>query len=248
MLYLISKDILYKNFKVLILTTGLNYGGAETQVFHLAKHLKLRGWDVYIVSILPPKAYVEELESMKIQVLTLNVKSKIQFLSPIIKLSNIISQIRPNILHAHMVHANILGRLVRLFVKVPVLISTAHNIIEGGRIREWGYRLTDFLCDLTTQVSQAGLDRYVKVKAVPQNKIRVVPNGVDVNKFCINIEARKQLRREFNIENYFVWLTVGRLEKQKDYPNLLKAFSKVLKVYENTILLIVGQGVLEKRH
>jgi glycosyltransferase involved in cell wall biosynthesis len=245
MQYLVSKDK-YRNFKIVILTTGLNYGGAETQVFHLAKHLKLRGWDVYVVSILPPKAYVEELESMKIQVLTLNLKSKIHFFSPIIKLTNIIYRIRPDILHAHMVHANILARLVRSFVRVPVLICTAHSIVEGGRIREWGYRLTDFLCDLTTQVSQDGLDRYLRVKAVPQNKIRVVHNGVDINRFCKNVEARKRLRREFNIKDDFVWLAVGRLEKEKDYPNLLKAFSKVLRVYENVILLIVGQGVLEK--
>jgi hypothetical protein len=155
----IRNEYKYRNFKIVILTTGLSYGGAETQLVYLATRLKVRDWNVQVVSILSPQAYVTGLESKGIPVLTLNIKSKVQVFSAIFKLAKIISKIKPYILHAHMVHANILARLVRPFVRVPVLICTAHNIVEGVRIREWGYRLTYFLCDLTTQVSQAGLDR-----------------------------------------------------------------------------------------
>ncbi len=99
-----------------------------------------------------------------------------------------------------MVHANLLARLVRPLVRVPVVLCTAHNIIEGGRWRELAYRLTDPLCDLTTQVSQAGLERYLKVGAIPKGRGLYIPNGVDTRRFAPDPEARLALRREMGVQ------------------------------------------------
>ena len=59
--------------KIAFLTTGLNYGGAETQLVRLATRLKKRGWDVQVISMIPPVAYVEELESVEIPVYSLGM-------------------------------------------------------------------------------------------------------------------------------------------------------------------------------
>ncbi|MGC8817687.1 MAG: glycosyltransferase, partial [Candidatus Hadarchaeum sp.] len=56
------------------LTTGLDYGGAETELMHLAARLKGRGWPVRVVSMLPPRAYIEELEAAGIPVDSLNMR------------------------------------------------------------------------------------------------------------------------------------------------------------------------------
>jgi glycosyltransferase involved in cell wall biosynthesis len=109
-------------------------------------------------------------------------------------------------------------------------------------LREWAYRITDFLCDLTTQVSRGGLERYVQVGAVPRRKILYVPNGVDTERFRPDAEARSRLRREMGLGEAFVWLAVGRLEEVKDYPNLLRAFSQVIRAHSSALLLIAGQG------
>ena len=37
--------------------------------------------------------------------------------------------------HSHMVHANLMARALRVLVPVPVVVSTIHNIYEGGRLR-----------------------------------------------------------------------------------------------------------------
>ncbi|HEY8363831.1 MAG TPA: hypothetical protein VIK77_13350, partial [Tissierellaceae bacterium] len=60
------------NKNLLFLITGLAYGGAETQLMRLAIKLKNRRWDVKIVSMLPPAAYVEELNNAGIPVASLN--------------------------------------------------------------------------------------------------------------------------------------------------------------------------------
>ena len=230
--------------KIVLLTTGLAYGGAETQLVNLAIKLKERGWDVRIVSMLPPQAFTEELKRAGIPLATLNIRHKVPNPWIVFRLVNILRQWQPDVVHSHMVHANLLARIARLFCKIPVLISTAHNINEGGRWREVAYRLTDPLADLTTNVSQAAVERYIRVGAAPKNKIRFMPNGIDTSRFKPDRTTGQCLRNELGVDNNFVWLSVGRFEAAKDYPNMLRAFKMVVDKRQDTLLLLVGQGSL----
>jgi glycosyltransferase involved in cell wall biosynthesis len=194
---------------------------------------------------MPPKAYVEDLEAAGIPVFSLGIRRKLPDLGPVLRFARIIRKWRPDIVHSHMVHANLLARIVRFLAPIPVLICSARSIDEGGRFREVLYRLTDPLCDLTTQVSQAGLERYVRMGAVPRHKIRYIPNGVDTERFKPNLEDRLKFRKELGVDG-FVWLAVGRFDPPKDYPTMLQAFARVVHKHSNTILLIAGDGPLRK--
>ena len=230
--------------RIVFLTTGLAYGGAETQLVRVATRLKARGWEVRVVPLMPPRAYMEELEAAGIPVFSLGIRRKIPDPRPFLRLAQLIHEWRPHIVHSYMVHANLLARLVRLLARFPILVCSARNVREGNRLRELLYRLTDPLCDLTTQVCQAGLERYVRIGAVPRHKIRYIPNGVDTAHFKPDPETRVALRRELGLENLFVWLAVGRFDPQKDYPNLVRAFAQVVAEKPNTVLLIAGDGPL----
>lgn len=231
-----------KPVRVLFVSTTLAYGGAETQVMRLAIRLKKRGWDVRVISMMQPKAYVEELEAAGIYVASLGITRKLPDPRPILHLVRLIRSWQPDIVHSHMVHANLLARLVRPFAPVKVLTCTAHNTNEGGRFREFLYRLTDPFCDLTTQVSQTGMERYVRISAVPRHKIRYIPNGVDTIRFHPDLENKSSLRRELELQNTFSWLAIGRFEIAKDYSNMLRAFAHVASEITDTILIIVGDG------
>ena len=144
-----------------------------------------------------------------------------------------------------MVHANLLARAARPFYQVPVLVCTAQNINEGARWRELAYRITDPLCDLTTNVGAAAAARYVRVGAVPKSKIRALPNGIDTRAFRPDASVRVAGRRALGLQGAFVWLAVGRLDEAKDYPTMLQAFSKVAESSPESLLLIAGAGPLE---
>lgn len=234
---------------LVLLTTGLASGGAETQLVQLAITLRERGWEVRVVSLTPPKAYMEELKQVGVSVVSLGIHQKLPDPRPAVRLASLLRKWRPHIVHSHMVHANILARLVRPLAWAPVLICTAHSVDErgrkgSGRLREFLYRLTDPLCDLTTQVSQAGLQRYIRVGAVPRRKIIHIPNGVDTERFRPSSALREVLREGLDQEGHFVWLAVGRLDFQKDYPNLLRAFAMVREERPEAVLLIAGDGPL----
>jgi glycosyltransferase involved in cell wall biosynthesis len=232
--------------RVMHVTTGLSYGGAETQIKGLAIRLNRRGWEVSVVSMLPPCAYVDELKAAGICVYDLRMRRKVPDPRAVLRVASIVRRERPLVVHAHMIHANLLARITRLFASIPVLICTAHNIIEGGRARELAYRLTDPLADLTTQVSEVGKQRYIQVGAVPPHKIVYIPNGIDTSRFQPNPMVRQAVREQLGCApDAFVWLTVGRLEPVKNHLGLLSAFREVAAVHPNARLLIAGQGSLQ---
>jgi glycosyltransferase involved in cell wall biosynthesis len=159
-------------------------------------------------------------------------------------LAAILRQSKPVILHSYLVHANFLARATRLLYPVPILISSMRTIREERRWREAIYRLTDPLCDLTTQNSRQGAERYVKIKAVPASKMWVIPNGVDARCFRPDPDLRANAREVLQLEGRFVWLAIGRLEPAKDYPNLARAFASIAAQCPESILLIAGDGSL----
>ncbi|HSW09530.1 MAG TPA: glycosyltransferase [Bacillota bacterium] len=224
------------------LLTDLARGGAETTVVSLATWLARRCWEVGVVSMLAPKDYTDLLGASGIPIASLGMRRKVPDPRAVFGLARILRQWRTQVLHCHMVHANLLGRVTRMASPVPALISTAHSINEGGVWREFGYRLTDRLSDLTTHVSRAGGDRYLRVRAVSPARLLVIPNAVDLDRYRPDPAIRQALRDRLGLKQRFIWLAVGRLEPAKDYPSLVKAFAKVGDQHPTSVLLVAGEG------
>lgn len=239
--------------RILVVITGLGVGGAETQAVQLAIRLKGRGWEVRVVSLTPPGILAKELEANEVPVISLGMRHRFPNPCSLLRLARLIRSWRPHVVHTHMFHANLLARLVRPVAPVPVLICTAHNTYEASSRaknlheitwRERAYRLTDFLCDLTTQISKAGLERYIAVRAAPKPKMRLVYNGIDTERFRPDALERGRVRADLQLEGRFVWLAVGRIEIQKDYPTLLRAFNALDR--PESVLCIAGDGSLRE--
>ncbi|MBV9081966.1 MAG: glycosyltransferase [Acidobacteriaceae bacterium] len=235
--------------RILLLINTLTFGGAETQVVRLAIELKDRGWIVAIACLVAPVAYTGQLEENGIPVYSLNMRKGMADLRAIFRLRSLIRDFAPDIVHSHIYHANILGRVTRLFSRIPVLVCTAHNYREtserGGPTwhKEVLYRATDFLADITTIISQVAFERYIRVGAAPLKKLLMIPNGVDTHLFSPSDQSREKTRTSLGVEASFVWLTVGRLVKQKDYPTLFRALRLLDR--KDYVLLIAGSGPLE---
>jgi glycosyltransferase involved in cell wall biosynthesis len=227
--------------------TGLGMGGAEKQTVLIANKMYEAGHNVMIVS-LAGEALVKPCDGVELNELKLE-KTIFNLFKGLFKASRIIRKFKPDIVHSHMFHANIFARILRLFTKIPVLICTAHNTNEGSSLRMLTYRYTDRLASLSTNVSQDAVDSFVRKGASSVDRMIVVSNGIDISQFDFSIDDRKTKRSELNIaDNTPMFLSVGRLTEAKDYPNLLNAYSLLIKNYyfENSPrLFIVGTGHLE---
>lgn len=229
--------------KILYVITGLGVGGAEKVVSQLADEMCSRGHTVKI-------AYLtgEELvkpKSSQVEIIDLNLNSIKDLPIASIKLKKLITRYQPDVIHSHMVHANIFSRINRLITPMNKLICTAHNSNEGGKLRMLAYRLTNSLCDVFTNVSKEATSAFVEKKVVKSNHMLTVYNGVDLNKFQnmrLDIEAyRKTLNLDSDTR---VLLAIGRFNEQKDYPNLLRAIEFLSKKRKDFKLIIAGDGEL----
>jgi glycosyltransferase involved in cell wall biosynthesis len=163
----------------------------------------------------------------------------------ILKLARLFRRLRPDVVHAHMVHANLLARLTRLIVPVPRLISTIHNEDEGPQWRYVAYRLTNWLSDVTTAVSRVAEAEATRRGAAPKGSIRVVPNGLDMAPFERDEPTRRRTRAALDLGDRFTWLSVGRLAEAKGHVDMVAAFAAALRERPDALLLIAGDGMLE---
>lgn len=69
-----------------------------------------------------------------------------------------------------------------------------------------------------------------------------IPNGVDMQRFCFDVDTRKKLREKLGFDGKFVIGNVGRLCQQKNQDFLLDVFYEVLKHKTTAVLILVGEG------
>lgn len=99
---------------------------------------------------------------------------------------------------------------------------------------------------LIVTISKYSLEKIQKHYGIDQSKIRIAPNGVDVEKFkpTQNIEAA---RRQFGLGNEPCVLFVGSLIPRKGLPFLVEAAKKIVKEQAETKFIIVGDGPLKNQ-
>src|ERR1700761_1194883 len=153
--------------RVAYILTSLGVGGAERQVLWLASRMARAGHTVRLIVLLPrgaddllsKSALETDLASLDVVYLGIQ-KNPWSGLRGLVYGASVIRQFRPDLIHTHNFHGNLAGRLLgRLCGGVPV-ISTIHNVYEGGWLRTLAYRISDPFCRRTIAVSEAARDRY----------------------------------------------------------------------------------------
>lgn len=233
---------------IAIVTSSLFWGGAETQIANLAPRLAARNWQVTVLAMIQNGPVAAQLKASGISVVDLGLKEGGLRLSSFFKLYRMgkrligeLKIIQPEIVHSHMVPANLICRLLRL-KKRSVLVCTAHSIIEPPAWKNLAYRITDRLCDVTTNICRAGVERSIRDGRVPAGRVIHIANGVDTKRFHRDMEDRKRLREQLGVGDRFVWLSMGRLCREKDWPTMLKAFAIIENSNNQSFLLIAGDG------
>ncbi|MFL5401335.1 MAG: glycosyltransferase [Gemmatimonadales bacterium] len=233
--------------RILFLSTSMGMGGADKLLLSAAEEMRSHGHEILIVSLMELGPMGLDARKLGIPTESLNMPRGVPDPRALIKLTRLVRRWRPDVLHSHMVHANLMARVLRLFVPIPALVSTIHNIYEGGRVLMAGYQLTNGLVDHMTIISQAAADRFVDEGIIPKDLLSVVPNGVDTELYRnVDSDVRESLRRSLGLGPEFVWLAVGRFEIAKDYPTMLRAFAQIRHSHPGTVLLLVGRGRLQE--
>lgn len=230
--------------KILYVITGLAQGGAERVVCDLADAMCTKGHTVKIAYL--TGSVLTKPKSDSIELIAINLTGLTGLPFAYVKISQVIKSYRPDVVHSHMVHANILARLIRLSTPVKKLITTAHSSNEGGGLRMLAYRITNNLSDLTTNVSSTAVNSFECKHAVPKGKMQTIYNGVNFENFFYDPLAKKNTLDSLGLpDDTKLVLAVGRFSEAKNYPNLLHAIKDLKELTDFKFrLLIAGDGEL----
>jgi glycosyltransferase involved in cell wall biosynthesis len=229
--------------KLVLLAIGLGVGGTEEHVLELASRLDRKRFDVTVCTLKGDGVIARELRNRGVRVVALQGGGK---LDPcmLMRLWRLIRRERPDVIHAFLFWANLAGRVVAQFLRVPLCISSYHDV-EVRRI--WYQLLADRLTVKWTHVmmccSDAVRQSILSDIGGEESKYVTIPFGIDVSRF----NGKRSLRREdLGLhEGLPVIGTVCRLvEPKKGLGILLQAVAGFRERFPSPglQLLIVGEG------
>jgi glycosyltransferase involved in cell wall biosynthesis len=234
--------------RILYLIVDLTVGGAEDHLLSLARNLDRTRFLPVVCCIGRKGSIGTEIEAAGVRVEELGKLRKGGFDREIVPLlRSLIRRERIDLVHAHMYHANLYGRLAAFREGVPAVVSVHNTYVRPKILRRvlngWLARRTPFIL----AGSEAIRDDIVKYDGVPPGKIHVIPYGVDAEMFHCTL-SREEVREKLGLPgNRFLVGTVGRLEEQKGQKNLIEAVGRLRREGREVTLLIVGSGREEDR-
>ncbi len=175
------------------------------------------------------------------------------------RLDEIIPEIKPDILHAHSPALNGLAAIkAGKKYNIPVVYecrafwedaAVDHGTTSEGSLR---YRITKALETYVFKQAQTvtciceGLRQDIIKRGVAENKITVIPNAVNIEKFIFGQEAKPQLKQELGLQGNTVLGFIGSFYAYEGIPLILDALPEILKQQPNVRLLLVGGGPQEQ--
>ena len=229
--------------RIAYVLTSLGIGGAERQALALAERMAARS---HAVSLLVLRGRQLEEWPTTLDPVRLDMRrNPASILAGLWKARHLLRDFHPDLIQSHTYPANMAARLLKISFPETAVLSTIHNVYEGGWPRMLAYRLTDGLSCHTVAVSHAAAARYVRIKAVPREKCVVMVNGIDTTEFAPDPERRARMREKMSTNGEFIWLTAGRIVPAKDYPNLLRAFARATADCFDVRLWVAGEGNLD---
>ena len=228
--------------RVCQLITELAPAGAERCVYELSRRLDKGRFDVQVVALRGGQV-ADWLTEAGVKVTVLGVRGKwdIGKLAP---LTGLLRRERIELLHTHLFHADLAGRLAGSLAAVQHLVHTIH--IAEGRFRPWQFafaRLLSERCERLICVSPSARDWHARHSGLPLGRYTVIPNGIDVQAFSRDDQSRRRLRAEWGLNDDEVLIVfVGRLDHQKGIDTLLGAMSHLSARGNPKSLVIAGDG------
>jgi glycosyltransferase involved in cell wall biosynthesis len=169
------------------------------------------------------------------------------------EIRKIVKEFKPHIIHTHAAKAGLVGRLVAIYSRTPIILHTFHGHVFHnyfGKLKTKFYILLErFLAKCSTgiiTISALQKNELVKLyKIAPAKKTHLIPLGLDLDAFYTDqVIKRKVFREKFQInDNEIVIGIVGRLVPIKNHRLFINSINEVLKKTTKKVrVLIIGDG------
>ncbi|HAY22373.1 MAG TPA: hypothetical protein DCY27_09445, partial [Desulfobacterales bacterium] len=238
-----------RRLKVLHLLAAMPVGGAEDLVAAIVQGLDPQRFAVSVATLGPPGPVGRELQARGYEVASLGLDIK---RTPAWRIAAAVRRHlkagRPDILHTHLYHPNLYGRLGALGLGLPGVVAAVHNSYSRVKFhrRVWNFllaRVTDRVLVGSVQVWQ-DVRRY---DGVPASRLALMPYGIPLAELNSRL-SRQEARERLGLSGAGLVIgAVGRLEEQKGHRFLLAALPELQRQVPDLAVLIAGEGREEER-
>jgi glycosyltransferase involved in cell wall biosynthesis len=230
-----------------IFLMDLDGGGAERVMLNLARGFADRGLEVDLVLVKAEGPYMKQLPD-RVRLVTL---SSDRLIFSVADLAKYLKKDRPKTLIAALEDTNIVALWARKLARVSTqVIVTVHNNLsrDAANAANFKRKIAPQLAklfypwaDSIVAVSE-GVAHNLRELGLPKAKILSIYNPI------VTPELSEKIQQPIDSDWFAsdcapIILGVGRLEKQKDFPTLIRAFAKV-RQQQAARLLILGEGSL----
>lgn len=222
--------------RVMLLVTDLERGGTPLRLAGLARRLRHLGVDAWLGCLAPPGPISIELDAAGVPTFACRARGPTD-LPALVRLSRQVRMLRPDLIHATLMHANVAARLVGRIQHVPVVTSTATIEVE----RKW-HRVMETVTgrlDRGHIVNSRTLAAHVRAAfGLPGHRVYVVPPALErLPQRGDRTAARQAL--DLAADDYVVaW--AGRLDPVKRLDLLVRCAEVLSKVAVRFVL--AGEG------
>lgn len=233
--------------KVFFLLDSLNVGGTETQAVELATRLDPVRYNVTLGCLRARGPLLEKLTGSAVDLREFYPKGGFDSSGGIYQMLRLAMFLRRGgfqIVHTHDLYANLLGIPAAVLARVPVIISSqrdlAHLDLYRTRRRVWLRRLQNLSTAVLTNAN-AVRDAVAAEKHIAAGKIRVIYNGVDLERFGTKTRDRSWLAPNAEQEKWVV--LVGNMHSDvKGHPCLIAAAEAVAREFPGVRFVLAGDG------
>lgn len=235
--------------RVAIVIDSLQTGGAQKLISAFTSQASKYGIEPVVINLRRGSSVVihNEIESNGARVFTVTARSlfslkRLQWLIQFFKREKV------EIVHSHLLYANILASVAGFIARIPVVCTLHSTHTEKG----WRLRLLKALEDFCLrnfatrilavgqEVAAAHMGRYKR------RAVNIIPNGIpEPDK--VPSHTRERLRSELAGDpSNLIIITVGRFEPSKGYHDMVNAFKLLQKKNCKSRLVMVGAGSLHE--
>ncbi len=236
--------------KIVFLIRDLDYGGAQRQLVTLVKGLDKHSFDVTVLYFYSGGPLEKDLRDSGIPTISLEKQGRWDLIRFFRRLIQHLQQINPNVLHGYLGESNLLTIFLKPFFPATYMIWGIRDSKTDAALYGWlgslifkiGCVLSRF-ADLIVINSHAGRKFYLN-QGFPGNKMVVIPNGIDTERFQPDREAGARVRKEWGISEDAILIgLVARLNPMKDHPTFLKTAALLCKERQDVRFVCVGTGL-----
>ncbi len=238
--------------KIVHVITGLAAHGAETMLYRLLAASDRAAYHHQVVSLTDRGALAQKIESLGVPVRVLGMRPGIPNPLAVKKLAALLGESRPDLVQTWMYHSDLIGGLAaRLAGNIPTVWGIHHTKVDFRETKLLTL-LTVRLCALLSASLPAAIvccsiasEKAHLQMGYAAKKMRVIPNGIDIEEFRPEPAAGRAVRTELGISTAAQVIGLAaRFHPHKDHRTFFQAAGLLKNEFPHAQFILCGDGMV----